>query len=311
MAGMSTRIVFMGTPEFAQPTLRLVAESYPLVGAVTQPDKPAGRGRQIQPPPIKRLAEALGLQVIQPKRLREPGVVERLSAWRPDLIVVAAFGQILPQAVLDLPPQGCLNVHASLLPRWRGPSPISAAILSGDRETGVTIMKMDSGVDTGPILAQIQTPIGSGETTGNLSERLAEIGAKLLVESLPAYLAGRLLPQPQDSSLATYAPGLKKEDGRLDCAKEAEQLERHVRAMLPRPGAFIEWTGGRLQIGQAHVDLSKESPGLGKIGMRSIIDGLPALSTSRGYLVLDLVQPAGKSPMTGKAFLNGARDWAE
>jgi methionyl-tRNA formyltransferase len=181
---MNVRVVFMGSPEFALPTLRLLSESYPVVGVVTQPDKPAGRGNLLTPPPVKILAEALGIEVIQPQRLREPWALEQLQIWQPDLIVVAAFGQILRPIVLDLPKFGCINVHASLLPRWRGASPIQAAILHGDRETGVTIMRMDPGMDTGPILSQHSIAIHPEDTAGSLSPRLAETGANLLIQTL-------------------------------------------------------------------------------------------------------------------------------
>ncbi len=190
---MNKRVVFMGSPEFSLPTLRALAEYYVVVGVVTQPDKPAGRGRALTPPPVKRLAEELGLAVIQPQRLRETGAMEQLQAWQPDLIVVAAFGQILRQNVLDLPPWGCVNVHASLLPRWRGAAPIQAAILNGDVETGATIMRMDAGVDTGPLLAQRPLAISPEDTAGSLSPRLAEQGAALLIRDL-ARLSGRPAP---------------------------------------------------------------------------------------------------------------------
>lgn len=302
---MNARVVFMGSPEFALPSLRRLAETCEVVGVVTQPDRPSGRGRALAPPPVKLLAEELHLPVIQPQRLKEPAAMEQLAAWKPDVIVVTAFGQILRQAVLDLPPYGCINVHASLLPRWRGAAPIQAALLHGDLETGVTIMKLDPGVDTGPILSQRVEAILPEDTAGSLGERLAKLGAELLLETLPAYLSGALQPQPQDDTLATYAPMLKKEDGRLDFSKTALELERQVRAFNPWPGAFTNWRGEILKIHRAHAD-PDPSPGPGQ---RLVRAGLPAFGTGEGLLLLDEVQPAGKKPMPGKVFLQGARDW--
>jgi len=301
---MSANIIFMGSPEFALLTLQTLAEHYPVAGVVTQPDQPAGRGRVLTPPPVKILAEQLHLPVIQPRRLRHPEVLDQLRAWQPDLIVVAAFGQILRTSVLDLPPRGCINVHASLLPRWRGAAPIQAAILHGESETGVTIMKMDPGIDTGPTLSYRVLPIEPDDTGGTLSPKLAHLGAALLVETLPAYLRGELLPQPQDDSLATYAPMLKKEDGMLDFNELAEKLSWKVRAYHPWPGAFFEWAGGSLKVHRAHAE-----PGNVGIGQLVKRGKLPAVGTSSGLLVLDEVQPAGKKSMPGQIFLNGIRGW--
>jgi methionyl-tRNA formyltransferase len=304
---MKARIIFMGSPEFALPTLRALAESYLVAGVVTQPDRPAGRGRTMSPPPVKILAQKLSLPVIQPARLKEPGVVEQLQAWQPDLIVVAAFGQILRPAVLDLPPFGCINVHGSLLPRWRGAAPIQAAIRAGDAETGITIMRMDPGVDTGGILIQKAIRILPEDTAGSLGARLAVLGAELLIDTLPAYLRGELLPRPQEEDLATYAPLLNKEDGRLDFSQGAEELARSVRAFNPWPGAYTFWQGQMLKIHRAHSS-GAASPGPGKT---SIVEGLPAVGTGQGLLVLDEVQPAGKKPMDGEVFLRGARGWED
>lgn len=301
----------MGSPEFALPTLRALVKHYPVVGVVTQPDRPAGRGRQPSPPPVKLLAHELRLPVFQPHRLREEGAMQQLRTWAPDLIVVAAFGQILPPEVLDLPPFGCLNVHASLLPRWRGAAPVQAAILHGDRETGITIMKMDVGVDTGPILSQRALTILPDDTGGSLSQRLAQLGAELLLETLPAYLRGEMAPHPQEGE-ATYAPLLKKEDGRLDLSLSAEELALKVRAFNPWPGAFITWRGQILKIHLAHaVDFPRPGSTDPTPGRRVIWQGKPAIATGCGLLVLDEVQPAGKRSMSGEEFLRGARDWNE
>ncbi len=304
---MSVRVVFMGSPEFSVPTLRKLAGQYPVVGVVTQPDRPAGRGRVLTPPPVKTLAQSLGIEVIQPEKLREPEAQARLQAWAPDLIVVTAFGQILRRSVLELPRYGCINVHASLLPRWRGAAPIQAAILHGDPRAGATIMVMDPGVDTGPTLAQQALDILPDDTAGSLGARLSEMGADLLLQTLPGYLDGSIRPQPQDDSQATYAPMLKKEEGLLDFTQPAEALERRVRAFNPWPGAFLEWQGQPLKIHRAHVqDCDVPAP-----GRRCVIDGLPAVSTIQGCLVLDEVQPAGKRAMPGRDFLRGTHGWDE
>ena len=302
---MDTNIVFMGSPDFALQTLKLLADYYPVVGVVTQPDRPAGRGRHLKAPPVKKLAQKLALPVIQPRRLSEPEAMEQLRTWAPDLIVVAAFGQLLRPDVLDLPPHGCLNVHASLLPRWRGAAPINAAILHGDEETGVTIMKMDPGLDSGPIVSQRAIPITPEDTAGSLFNKLAPLGAELLMETLPAYLRGEIEPRPQDDSEATYAPKLSRADGKLDFGQPAEYLARKVRAFNPWPGTFMHWHGDRLKIHQAHA-VSATSPG---VGVLTAYEDYPAAGTSEGLLVLDRVQPACKQAMKGDAFLRGARDW--
>jgi methionyl-tRNA formyltransferase len=307
------RIVFMGSPEFALPSLQALAAqgtekafAYRLIGVVTQPDRPAGRGNVMTSPPVKQLALALGLPVIQPRRLREPEAMAQLRTWAPDLIVVAAFGQILKPEVLDLPRYGCINVHASLLPCWRGAAPIQAAILNGDSETGVTIMRMDPGVDTGPILSQHAISIQPDDTAGSLGERLARLAADLLIETLPGYLRGELTPHPQDSSQPSYAPMLRKEDGKLDFTQPAPILARRVQAFNPWPGAYTIWQGQMLKIQRAHAEQGAESPGKPIIHL-----GLPAFGTAEGLLVLDELQPAGRRPMPGKAFLSGARQWGK
>ncbi len=303
---MKKRIVFMGSPEFALPTLSILIQNYHVSGVVTQPDRPSGRGRTLKPPPVKILADKNNIPVIQPRNLKEPEALTQLQNWRPDLIVVAAFGQILRPHVLDLPPHGCINVHASLLPRWRGAAPIQAAILNGDDQTGVTIMLMDRGLDTGPVLSQRAIPITDENTAGTLSPLLAELGAKLLIETLPTYLSGELPPQPQDEKHATYAPMLKKAEGEIDFNKPAIYLERFVRAYNPWPGAFTTWEARQLKIHRAHA-VKSVSPG---DGVKLVHNGQPAYGTSQGILVLDEVQPAGKKAMPGDVFLRGARDWA-
>ncbi|MBE3143090.1 MAG: methionyl-tRNA formyltransferase [Planctomycetes bacterium] len=298
-------IVFMGSPDFALPVLQNLARDYPVVGVVTQPDRPAGRGRILTPPPVKELALSLNIPVIQPNRLKEPEAFAQLQAWQPDLIVVAAFGQILRQTVLDLPPLGCVNVHASLLPRWRGAAPVQAAIISGDAATGITIMKMDAGIDTGPILAQHAVPILAEDTGETLGSRLAEVGGELLMMTLPGYLLGEIKPFNQDNSLATYAAMLKKEDGQLDFNLPAEILERRVRAFYPWPGTYMQWGTETLKILSAHVINDKDAfPQI-----QGVAEVKPAVGTSSGWLVFDEVQPAGKRIMPGEVFLRGARGW--
>jgi methionyl-tRNA formyltransferase len=307
---MTIRIVFMGSPEFALATLQALADHYPVIGVVTQPDRPAGRGRILTPPPIKILAEELGLPFIQPTRLHDPETIALLNKWAPDVFIVAAFGQILRPEILELPPFGSLNVHASLLPRWRGAAPIQAAILHGDQETGVTIMKMDSGVDTGPILSQRVLAFQSDETAGSLSPKLAQLGAELLIETLPAYLSGDLQPQAQQGE-HTYAPLLKKSDGELDFNQSAIALERKIRAYNPWPSTFMSWQNGQMKILKARVAVTDgvNARTDGQPGQRTVFNNFPAVFTGEGILILEQVQPAGKKPMAGNIFLRGARNW--
>jgi methionyl-tRNA formyltransferase len=303
---MATRIVFMGSPDFAVPSLRTLAEFYRVVGVVTQPDREAGRGRTLVAPPVKQAALELGLPVMQPEKLGTPEAMAQLQSWTPDLIVVAAFGQILRPAVLDLPRFGCINVHGSLLPRWRGAAPIQAAILAGDLETGITIMKMDAGVDTGPMLSQCAIPIASADTAGSVFEKMSESGAKLLAETLPGYLSGELKSRPQPEEGVTYAPMLKKEDGLLDFTHPAEELTRRVRAFNPWPGTFFTFQDETIKVHVAHSVPYKSEPGKLLAYKKS-----PAVGTTAGILVLDIVQPAGKKPMPGKSFLAGAQNWLD
>lgn len=303
---MDVKTIFMGSPEFALPSLRALADMTRVVGVVTQPDRAAGRGQALTPPPVKVLAEQLGVPVFQPEKLRSPEALERVRAWGADLIVVAAFGQILKPEVLDLPPFGALNVHASLLPRWRGAAPIQAAILHGDEETGVTIMKMDPGLDTGPILSQRSLRLTPDDTAGSVSEKLSRLGAELLSETLPGYISGEIRPTPQPERGITLAPTLKKEQGRLEFADPAEHLARRVRAFDPWPGTFMEVDGKLLKVLRAHAEA-----GNARAGERLVHQNRPAVGAGGGLLVLDEVQPAGKKPMQGRAFLAGARDWAD
>lgn len=300
-------IVFMGTPEFAVPSLESLIKTQTVVGVVTQPDRPAGRGMKLRPSPVKQVAEQAGIPVYQPKSLRSEAAAEPLRHWRPDLIVVAAFGQILRPHVLELPPHGCLNVHASLLPRWRGASPIQHAILAGEPETGISLMRMDVGMDTGPIYIQQAIPIQPNDTAATLHDRLAELGAIMLTQYLDDILAGRLTPIPQDDSLATYAPLIRKEDGRLDWQQTSQALERRIRAMTPWPGAYTIWQGTPLKIVAARP-VTERLPA-GEPGEVVPYQAAAAVLTGNGGLELQQVQLAGKRPMAITDFIHGRPDF--
>lgn len=312
MLNTRARVIFMGTPEFATPSLRALVEAAPrtgwqVVAVFTQPDRPAGRGRQMVSSPVKQMAMTFGLPVLQPTSLRkDPSAVEALRLLAPDLIVVAAYGLILPASVLEIPTFGCVNVHASLLPAYRGASPIAAAILDGLTQTGVTIMLMDEGLDTGPALRQAPQPICPDDTTATLSERLAQQGAELLVETLIDWLQGSVAPIDQ-----TLLPGepsscqqIKKEDGLIDWTKPAIYIERMTRAYTPWPTAYTYWKGEPFKILSATALEGKSSPGR----VERTPEG-PAVGTGEGRLLLRTVQPAGKRPMEAHSFLNGAPDF--
>jgi methionyl-tRNA formyltransferase len=297
------RIVFMGSPEYAIPSLEMLSRTREIAGIVTQPDRPAGRGRSLRPSAVKSWGLSNNVPIIEPKRVKSPDVIDQIETWKPDAIVVAAYGQILSKSLLDLPPHGCLNIHASLLPRWRGAAPVHAAILHGDSVTGVTIMCMDEGLDTGPILSQRELEILPNETGGELSTRLSQLGADLLNETLPDYFLGNLQPTIQDDTQATYAPMLKKTDGALDFNKSAERLSRQVLAYEPWPGTFFFWNDRRIVVRNARALPWDNEPGFVSVTP----DGFPAIHTSDGALKLDLVQPAGKDVMSGDAYLRGAK----
>jgi methionyl-tRNA formyltransferase len=290
----------MGTPDFAVPTLRALIEHHTVIGVVTQPDRPAGRNRQPQQSPVKQVALAAGISVFQPEKLRRPEAIEELKQWSPDVTIVAAFGQILPQAVLDIPPHGSLNVHASLLPRWRGAAPIHAAIRAGDAESGVTIMKMDAGLDTGPILSQRAIPIAAGETGQSLHDKLAVVGSELLIETLPGYLNGEIIPQSQDDSLATYAPTIKKGEGLIDWMRPAAEIERLVRAFTPWPGTHTFWNGQQLKILSATA-----GPGEAPPGNVMLTDQGIGIGTGDGLLYPTRLQLPGGKPLAVADFIRG------
>jgi len=297
-----TRIIFMGTPDFAVPCLTTLIETQTVVGVVTQPDKPAGRGNRLRPSPVKVVAEAAGIPVYQPKTLRKEEAAAPLREWQPDLIVVAAFGQILRPHVLYLPPRGSLNVHASLLPRWRGASPIQHAILAGDETTGVTLMQMDEGLDTGAMYIQESLNIDPRETAATLHDRLAELGAGMLSRHLEDILDGRLSPVPQDDVGFTYAPMIRKEAGEIDWRQDADSLDRHVRAMTPWPGAFTWWSGVPLKVLSARR-LDSLPPGIpGQVV--GVPDGV-AVATESGGLLLGTIQAPGKRATAAEDFVRG------
>lgn len=300
------KIIFMGSPQFAVPILTAIHQNYSLQAVVTQPDKPAGRGKRMVACAVKQFAMENQIPVLEPVKLRkEPETIDLLKNYQPDLIIVAAYGQILPAAVLEIPKYGCINVHASLLPRWRGASPIQAAILHGDLESGVTIMKMDPGMDTGPILRKRAVPLEPAETEESLSEKLSILGKELLMEVLPDYLDGEIQSEAQDDEEATYAPLIKKEDGELDPNQPIEILERKVRALNPWPGTFLLWKDIVLKVIEAEISSEK----ILKVGERGIFQKYPIMGCVGGSLVLKKVQMPGKNIITGKDFLNGTRDW--
>lgn len=301
------RIVFLGTPAFGATILEaLLAAQHEVVAVVTQPDRPAGRGRrQVAVPEVKRAALAHGLPVLQPESLRrDQATVERLRALAPDVLVLASFGQILRRPVLELAPHGCIGVHASLLPKYRGAAPIPAAILHGERETGITLMLTDAGMDTGPILAQEALAIAPRETTETLTARLADLGAALLLRTLPAWLNGEITPRPQDEALATYAPPIGKDDGTIDWSRPAEEIDRRIRAYTPWPGAYCGCQGAMLKVLRAHPLpqwRGDAQPGqVVRCGPAEI-----AVATGEGLLVLEEVQPAGRRAMDAFAFACG------
>ena len=302
------RVLFMGTPDFAVPSLRALTEQanagLSVAGVITRPDKPVGRKRHIVFSPVKQFALEHDIPVHQPGPLRRPEALALLREIAPDLIVVAAFGQLLPPDVLSLPLHGCLNVHASLLPRWRGASPINTAILAGDAETGVTIMLMDAGLDTGPMLARRATPIGGDETAGELSDRLALLGAELLVETAPRWLAGVLMLEPQDDAQATLSRLLRKSDGRLDWRLPADELARQVRAYTPWPGAFTTWERGALKIQRARALPITSDLAPGACFIPADEGGL-AVACGKGTLLLEVIQLEGKRAAPAADVLRG------
>lgn len=298
---MPPRIVFMGTPRFAIEPLRACFEVGEVAAVVTQPDKPKGRGQQLAASPVARLAQERGIRVLRPAKIREPGFLEEMRRIAPDVCVVAAYGKILPSDLLELPPHGCVNVHASLLPRFRGAAPIQWAIACGDEKTGVCLMKMDPGLDTGAALACLEVPIRSDETAASLEQILSERSGELVRKFLPLYLRGELTPKPQPAEGVVLAPMLRKEDARLDFARPALELERRIRAFDPWPGSFTTHQEKRVKIHRASLGSGQGAPGtvlaIGPAGIE--------VACGRGSLLLLDVQPEGKRRMGALEFVAG------
>jgi len=297
------RLIFAGTPDFAVPSLRVLLDAgYTVVAVYTQPDRPAGRGRQLRASPIKTLAQAAGVPVYQPATLRDAAAQAALTALQPDLLIVAAYGLILPPAVLAIPRLDCINVHASLLPYWRGAAPIHRALMAGDAETGISLMRMEAGLDTGPVFAQAVVPIERGMTGGELHDALAMLGALTLRATLPELLAGRLTPEPQDDALATYAAKLSKSDLELDWTRPALELERQVLAFNPHPVAQTWLEEYVLRIWRAVAEEEPVAASPGTV-LREEPSGV-VVATGSGVLRLTEVQLPGGKPMSAAAFLN-------
>jgi len=298
------RIVFMGTPDFAVPSLQALLENdYNVVAVVSQPDRPKGRKRVLTPPPVKVEAEKRGIPVLQPERMRRPEAVAELAAYEPDLIVTAAYGQLLPKAVLELPKHGCINVHGSLLPKYRGGAPIQHAIMNGEPTTGVTIMYMAEGLDTGDMISRVEVPITDDDNAGTMFDKLSTAGADLLLRTLPELLAGRLKAVPQDHSQATLAPNIKREDEEIDWSRPARSIFNQIRGLSPWPVAFTTWNGENFKIWSARMGSSGGSHKPGTV-LRSSEEGIE-VAASEGTLLLTEVQPAGKKAMSAADFSRG------
>jgi methionyl-tRNA formyltransferase len=298
------RILFMGTPPFAVPALQgLVRGGWPVIGVVTQPDRPQGRGRAMAPPPVKVAAEGLDLPVLQPEKVRNQDFLDTFRSLAPDLVVVAAFGQILPGEIIHGPKEGCINIHPSLLPKYRGSAPIQRALICGEEITGVTIMRMDEGVDSGDILLQEETPIGPEETFGELHDRLANMGADLLLIALAMLLTGTLLPRPQDHRLASLAPRIGREEGRIHWEKDCREIVSLIRGLSPVPCActFLDRKQVKIFAAAAETAPVAEAPGTvaGETG------GVLRVAAGRGYVLLKEVQLEGKKRMSVRDFLRG------
>jgi methionyl-tRNA formyltransferase len=297
------QVVFLGTPAFAVPTLeRMAAAGHSLLAVVTQPDRPRGRGQNPAPPPVKEAALRLGLPVYQPERIRRPEAVEYLRALAPEAMVVVGYGQIIPQSIIDVPPLGILNVHASLLPKYRGAGPVQWALINGETRTGVTIMRIDAGLDTGDMLLKAEAEIGPEENAIDLARRLAEMGAGLLVETLEGLAAGKIAPEKQDSSQATYAPLLKKEDGLIDWQRPAAWIHNRIRGLQPWPGAYTGFRGQTLHIWKARIAGPVAGTAGAILGVKPLVVGC-----GEGALELQELQLEGRKRLTASEFANGQR----
>lgn len=293
------RLAFMGTPDFAVPVLKaLQAAGHEIACVYTQPKRPAGRGKALRASPLHRVAEEAGIEVRTPEKFRDPQVIADFAALALDAAIVVAYGQILPAEALDAPRLGCLNLHASLLPRWRGAAPIQRAIMAGDAETGATVMQMDVGLDTGDVLAEARTPIGPDDTAATLHDRLAEIGAPLMVETLAALDAGRITPCPQSAHGVTYASKIDKAEARIDWSRPASELDCHIRGLSPFPGAWCEIAGERVKVLLCHPADGSGAPGMA-------LDDRVLIACGTGAIRLQRLQRAGKSATDAADFLNG------
>lgn len=302
------RIIFMGTPQFAVPSLsRLVESGYNVVAVVSQPDRPKGRKKILTPSPVKEAALKLGIPVLQPERMRSTDAVEELAAYEPDLIITAAYGQILPKGVLELPKHGCINVHGSLLPKYRGGAPIQRSIINGEAETGVTIMYMAEGLDTGDMISRVVVPIEDEDTAGTLFDKLSEAGARLLLETLPPLISGELTAVAQNHDEATYAPNLIRDDELIDWSKSARQIFNQVRGLSPMAGGYTYLNGEVFKVWAAKP-LTTDAQNTAEIGtiIAATGDGL-TVQTGNGCLLLTEIQPAGKRKMNAVDWLQGAR----
>jgi methionyl-tRNA formyltransferase len=298
------RIVFMGTPDFAVPSLEALLKSDdPIVGIVTQPDRPKGRGQRLFPSPVKIVAQREGIPLLQPMKMKDPSFMTELSAWKPDVIAVAAFGRILPPSILSLPPCGCINVHGSLLPKYRGAGPLQWALINGEAETGITTMLMDEGMDTGAMLLQEAITIGSEDTAGTLSPRLADLGGRLLVETLTRLKAGMLTPRPQDHDKATLAPLLKKEDGIINWTMPATSIANRIRGLTPWPGAYTFSKMNRWTISRASV--LDEATTLDPGQITALAKDAIHVATGVGVLAIRELQPANGRRMPAAQYLAG------
>ncbi len=306
--GRAARLIFMGTPAFAVPSLNALIEGgHEILAVVTRPDKPRGRGREPSPSAVKAAATGRGIPVLTPANIRDEGFTKLLKDMAPEFIVVVAFGRILPESVLNIPPGGCVNLHASLLPGYRGAAPINWAIINGDRETGVSTMFMDAGLDTGPVLLEKKVAIGDDDTAEDLAVSLSNEGAALLKETIALLSEGRLKPRPQDDSKATFAPVLKKEDGRIDWTKGSEEIRNLIRGLYPWPGAYTQWKG----LLKIHSALAHTGPGVNAVASPGTVIGVQGgtidVACGEGVLRITELQPENKRRMSAAEFISGYR----
>ncbi|MEK7688705.1 MAG: methionyl-tRNA formyltransferase [Deltaproteobacteria bacterium] len=299
------RIVFMGTPEFAVPSLKaLIGLGEDVAAIITQPDKPKGRGKKLTTPPVREAALKYNIPVFQPEKIKDEPFITAIRNFFPDVIAVVAYGKILPKAILDIPPKGCINVHASILPKYRGAAPINWAIINGEKETGITTMLLDEGMDTGDMLLTEKVEIRNDDTASSLHDRLKYIGADLLIKTIKGIKSETIRPIPQDDSQATYAPMLKKEDGRIDWTMKTEEIKNLIRGLNPWPGAYTRWDGKQIKIFKAEVEAGvKEEPGtVINISTEGIF-----VATGKGILLIKELQPENKNRMTASEFIKGYR----